>query len=135
MISVNEVSAGRSALNSLQGNTRCPDGASSSWNESDPGGNDWSTLLSPGPQNAMGIGSSAYMWSLRAGKESGTSGRFGGNSEESITIETCPGYGGLYDRGKYIGLADRAEDLAFSMIGEETGGFTLGCGSGGSVGS
>ena len=31
---------------------------------------------------------------------------------DSITVEACPGYGELYALGKYIGLADRAEDLS-----------------------
>ena len=47
---VNEVSLGCGCWNSLQGSTKCPDGAISSWNVSVPGGSDWSTLLFPGPR-------------------------------------------------------------------------------------
>ena len=37
-------------LYSQHGNTRCPDGAVSNWNDSVPGGNPTSILMSPGPQ-------------------------------------------------------------------------------------
>ena len=74
------------------------------------------------------------MWSLISKKVKWRIWKVQGDGGKSITTEACPGYGGLNARGKYIGQVDRAEDLAFSMIGEEAGGSTVGLGNGGSVG-